>query len=646
MKKLLPLILAICAFAPFLSQAQSFPPQALVYGASPFTDSLYTFNASTFDVVGRFSPKPSAGDAITGITAMAFDPCGLKMYVVAKQTNVTGRVLGTYDITSDTVTIIGDLGDRFSSITFSPSGQLYGMTGQGATVSHTLYAINKADATKTLLVDLPNGADGDVICYNNATNEIFHWSGGSTQIFEKVSLTSPYPTTNIPTTGTAGGETFGAMYLAPDSFLTSNIASQFNIIKTDGTWSTAFGLAPNDMRGLAMPPVFAVSEDTVCPKYDTITVAGAATRNIFQSIIYNWGDGHIDTVTGGNVKHAYAAGGNYTLSVSLYNGSCSTGTYWTQKINVKNVPVVTITGATNLCPDDTIILTGSSGGSSQWFYNGGLIPNATSNTYAATQAGVYNMIKTNQNGCYDSAAVGKTILAVQPPVVSLGNDVNPCGSATLNAGNNAVAYLWSDNSTASTLTVTIDGTYAVTVTDNNGCTAVDDINVTIKPKPIVTLNLPQTTACLTDGPITLSGGAPAGGSYTGNGVSGTTFTPTTAGSVAVSYIFIAANSCTDTAIATITVNNCTGINDLKGGIVNLYPNPAANFVTLSANGISGDIQVQIADVTGRIMSMYNDNISSDMYTHTFDVSTLAAGNYIVRVNTANGSASYSLSVGK
>lgn len=65
------------------------------------------------------------------------------------------------------------------------------------------------------------------------------------------------------------------------------------------------------------------------------------------------------------------------------------------------------------------------------------------------------------------------------PVVNLGNDTLLCGevSLTLDAGNAGATYLWSDNSTNQTLTVSSPGTYYVTV-DNNGCSATDSITIT------------------------------------------------------------------------------------------------------------------------------------------------------------------------
>ncbi|MEZ4720998.1 MAG: T9SS type A sorting domain-containing protein [Flavobacteriales bacterium] len=76
--------------------------------------------------------------------------------------------------------------------------------------------------------------------------------------------------------------------------------------------------------------------------------------------------------------------------------------------------------------------------------------------------------------------------------VQLGpEDTSYCSNETfsmlLDAQNTSATYLWNDNTTASSKTVTTAGTYAVTVTHSNGCTASDDITVTEFTAPIVNL---------------------------------------------------------------------------------------------------------------------------------------------------------------
>ncbi|MFM9950346.1 MAG: MopE-related protein [Saprospiraceae bacterium] len=222
----------------------------LFYGFSPFQDSVWTIDtANNYAITERRAPK-LPGFTVTGVNGAAKNPLTGQIYAIAKVSGVSGRVLCIFNPADATMTQVGNLGDNFSSITFSPAGQLFGVTGDGASVPETLYEINPANASKTLLTGLGNGADGEVICYNPDDNMIYHWSGNSTVVYEKILPVPPYTVTGIPISGTTTGETFGAAYIGNNKFLISNISSSFNIITTTGTWGSAFGSTPDDIRGL------------------------------------------------------------------------------------------------------------------------------------------------------------------------------------------------------------------------------------------------------------------------------------------------------------------------------------------------------------------------------------------------------------
>lgn len=222
----------------------------IFYGFSPFQDSVWTIDSvNNYAIIERRAPT-LPGFMVTGVNGAAKNPLTGQIYAIAKVSGVSGRVLCIFNPADATMTQLGNLGDNFASITFSPTGQLFGVTGNGATVPETLYDINPTDASKTLLTPLGNGADGEVICYNPDDNMIYHWSGNGTVVYEKILPVSPYTITNIPIIGTTSGETFGAAYIGNNKFLISNISSSFNIITTSGAWGAAFGSTPDDLRGL------------------------------------------------------------------------------------------------------------------------------------------------------------------------------------------------------------------------------------------------------------------------------------------------------------------------------------------------------------------------------------------------------------
>ena len=97
------------------------------------------------------------------------------------------------------------------------------------------------------------------------------------------------------------------------------------------------------------------------------------------------------------------------------------------------------------------------------------------------------------------------VVTVNPlPNIDLGTDTTLiCAgtSETLDAGTGFVSYLWSDGSTAQTLTATSAGTYTVTGTDANGCVASDSMVIDILT---VAISQNDTTICEGDSLVLLA----------------------------------------------------------------------------------------------------------------------------------------------
>jgi hypothetical protein len=67
------------------------------------------------------------------------------------------------------------------------------------------------------------------------------------------------------------------------------------------------------------------------------------------------------------------------------------------------------------------------------------------------------------------------------PVIDLGEDTTICVNQplTLDAGNPGATYAWNTNETTQTIIVDSSASYIVTVTDGNGCSNLDLIDVTV-----------------------------------------------------------------------------------------------------------------------------------------------------------------------
>ena len=123
--------------------------------------------------------------------------------------------------------------------------------------------------------------------------------------------------------------------------------------------------------------------------------------------------------------------------------------------------------------------------------------------------------------------------------ICIGQSVQIGGAPTVlnNLLNSTDSLYWSPNTNISSIsannpTVNPNSTtkYFLNVqrTDSLGviCNAVDSVTITVNPLPNVTLNN-FSSLCLDAGSVALSGGNPSGGTYSGNGVAGNSFTPST-----------------------------------------------------------------------------------------------------------------------
>lgn len=176
------------------------------------------------------------------------------------------------------------------------------------------------------------------------------------------------------------------------------------------------------------------------------------------------------------------------------------------------------------------------------------------------------------------------------------------------------------------------GLTTYTVAGTGPCTShVGQVTVRVQPRPTVALalmGLPP-RLCVQGGPVALAGGTPAGGTYSGRGVTNGVLDSLVAGVGAdtITYSYTAPNGCDASARQIVTVDACLGL-AATGAAPNLlvWPNPALGAVTVRA-GAAGS--VRLLDALGRAVRVTPAAAGQDV---RWDVADLPAGLYLVLCN--------------
>ena len=283
---------------------------------------------------------------------------------------------------------------------------------------------------------------------------------------------------------------------------------------------------------------------------------------------YSWSNG----ATSSSITVSPMNTTTYTVTVSE-TGGCTGIKSITVTVNPK--PTVDAGVNPSLCKGGTVILTAQgSGGSGPGTYSYNWDnPASSGQTKQVTPmaTSIYNVTVTDANGCTNTDAV--TVTVNNPPISSASND-GPLSctkaSVTLTANPaSGVSYKWSTGATTRTTTVSLAGTYTVTVTDlNTDCTSAASTTVvgdntvpTVEAGPDVTVNCFNPTKILTavaNAPLLWSTGATTA-SITVSPESTTKYYVTVTasnGCIAVDSVLVTANKAKPTASLTANGNNC------------------------------------------------------------------------------------------
>ncbi|WP_160213735.1 SdrD B-like domain-containing protein, partial [Phaeodactylibacter xiamenensis] len=338
------------------------------------------------------------------------------------------------------------------------------------------------------------------------------------------------------------------------------------------------------------------------------------------------------TVNGGTAPFSYewsngattedldnVAAGTYSVTVTDNNGCEATASTM-----VSEPPALSLS-----ISGEDVDCFGNATGSADLSVSGGTAPytyawsnNATTQNIDNLAAGTYEVTVTDANNCEAT----KSVTINEPSALSLsisGEDVDCFGNATgsadlsVSGGTAPYTYAWSNNATAQNIDNLTAGTYEVTVTDANGCEAIESITI--------------------NEPTELEAGATSVSSTCG-AANGSVTATATGGTMPYTYVWstgdqtaMVSGLMAGTYTVTVTdANNCTAI-----ASTTIVDESAPELVIVPTSPDcfekpTGSVDLTVNGGTAPFTFMWSNNATTE------DLNNVAAGNYSVTVTDNNG----------
>lgn len=332
---------------------------------------------------------------------------------------------------------------------------------------------------------------------------------------------------------------------------------------------------------------------------------------------YNW------TPSGGNAASASGlAAGNYTLAVTDVNG-CVTQQVVSilEPTALVSVPLTTPTKCNASSGSAQVQISGGTGAYTYNWNNG-----QNTNTATGLTTGNYTVTVSDANGCTLSSTLAVSGLP-GPSIDNISTTNALCfgaanGSAQIqvSSGSAPYNYVWSNGSSNPTANGLNAGNYAVTVTDNFGCTDADVFTIQ-EPTVLSAITQPvQMVSCFSGNngsANTIASGGTSPYSYVwSTGANTITANNLIAGTYSV--IITDQNGCTEVQSTTITQPTLLGLTQNSATMVSCF------------GGSNGEATYAAIGGTSPYQYLWSNGVI------TANNSNISAGNYTIVLTDANG----------
>lgn len=360
------------------------------------------------------------------------------------------------------------------------------------------------------------------------------------------------------------------------------------------------------------PVVTAGSNQTINPGQSATLTAGGA-------VSYVWSNGS----TSSSITVSPAVSTTYTVTGTNAAGCSATATVIVQ-VSGGGLSVSATSLPAAICAGNSAQLSAAvSGGSGNYSYSWGSpsgFSSAIANPIVQPNTATTYMVTVSDGNTTATAAVSVNVYNAPP--VTAGSDmvINP-GTSTILTANGAVSYVWSNGYSGASQTVTPaqTTTYSVTGTDGNGCTASDEVNVSVTGSILqVTISATDTVICLGEASQLFANASGGNGNYSYSwssspvGFSSTLFNPYINPVSSTAYTVTVSDG-TNNASATLSIDildlpaqpEIIVVSDTllmsSSGTNNVwffYGNPTGDISQVIDPTLPGSYQVQVLDANG------------------------------------------------
>ena len=200
-----------------------------------------------------------------------------------------------------------------------------------------------------------------------------------------------------------------------------------------------------------------------------------------SNVHFDFGDGN--TATGTSVFHQYVNSGTYTVTMYFTRDGSCVEEELSMLVHVSNsLPPFDFINDTLICNGSPFVINPNVTGVNFLWQD-----NSTGSTYTVSNSGTYSLTISDTQGCSASATADVTFINLSVSITEI--PITCAGvsdgelTATQSGGTVPISYVWNTSPAQTTQTITSlgVGSYTVTVTDNNTCTATNTISLTMPP---------------------------------------------------------------------------------------------------------------------------------------------------------------------